>query len=180
MEPTRIPRDPPSPQALLAEFLVFLGAELQLSPNTVAAYRRDLTRLLRDADTLPDRPALVAHLRGLRNDHADTSVVRALAAIRGFFRYLHAERYLATDPADGLLGPKLEQHLPPVLDSDSVERLLACFPGDDPLSRRNTTMLHVLYASGCRVSELLELRPESIVPDLRCLRLSGKGNKQRV
>ena len=172
---------PPSPRSLLAEFLVYLGAELQLSRHTVAAYRRDLTRLLAEQTELPDHTELIAHLRSLRaGGAADASVVRAMAAIRGFFRFLHAEGHVHEDPAVGLIGQRLERRLPPVLGQAAVERLLAAFPDEAPLSRRNTAMLHVLYASGCRVSELVGLRVDGLVGEHRCLRVRGKGNKERL
>lgn len=170
----------PRPQSLLAEFLVYLGAELQLSQNTVAAYRRDLSRLLDEATELPDRRALLEHLGELRATLAPASVLRALAAIRGFYRYLHAEGHLSEDPAEGLLGQKIERRLPPVLSRESIEALLAAWAGDDPLSRRNRCILELFYASGCRASELCSLRVDNLVRDHRCLRLRGKGDKERL
>ena len=104
-----------SSQQLVAEFLVFLGAELQLSRHTVAAYRRDLQRFLKGCQTPPGRPEITAHLRRLRHTHSPASVVRALAAIRGFYRFLVAEGHRPEDPSEGLLGTRLEQKLPPVL-----------------------------------------------------------------
>jgi len=168
------------PQALLGEFLVYLGAELQLSRNTGAAYRRDLDRLLDGAVELPDRGAILRYLRELRGGHASASVVRALAAIRGFFRYLHAEGHSQDDPAEGLLGQRLEQRLPPVLSQAAVEKLLAAFDGDEPLAQRNRTILHTIYASGCRVSEIVGLETHSLVLDHRCLRVLGKGQRERL
>ena len=110
---------------LLAEFLVFLGAELQLSRHTVAAYRRDLRRFLRGHQRPPQRVAITAHLRSLRGTHASASVVRALAAIRGFYRFLYAEGWTTEDISAGLLGTRREQKLPPVLSRRAVESLLA-------------------------------------------------------
>jgi integrase/recombinase XerD len=168
------------PQAMLGEFLVYLGAELQLSKNTVAAYRRDLTRLLDDAETLPGRNAILRHIKELREGHAPASVVRALAAIRGFFRYHHAEGHIPDDPAEGLLGQRLESRLPPVLTEAAVEKLLEAFAGDDLLALRNRAILHTIYASGCRVSEIVGLDTHSLVLDHRCLRVEGKGRRERL
>ena len=168
------------PSALLSEFLVYLGAELQLSQHTVAAYRRDLSRLLADMAELPGRESLLEHLRDLGRTYAPASVVRAMAAIRGFFRYLHAEGHTQSDPTEGLLGRRLERRLPPVLSLESVEALLEAFPGDSPLSRRNRTILHTFYATGCRASEVVGLTAHSLVVDHRCLRVLGKGGKERL
>lgn len=168
------------PTALLSEFLVYLGAELQLSQHTVAAYRRDLTQLLTNRPNLPDREALLDHLRDLGRSHAPASVVRAIAAIRGFFRYLHAEGHAASDPTEGLLGPRLEQRLPPVLTLESVEALLAAFPDDSPLSCRNRSILHTFYSTGCRVGEVVGLTVDSLVVEHNWLRVLGKGGKERL
>lgn len=168
------------PKTLLGEFLVYLGAELQLSQNTLAAYRRDLTRLLAERDELPDRGDILRHLTELRKNYAPATVVRELAAIRGFYRYLHAEGHIETDPAEGLLGQRLEQRLPPVLSERAVNKLLAVFDGEDLLAMRNRTILHTIYSSGCRVSELVGLETHSLVLDHACLRVEGKGKRERL
>lgn len=171
----------PNAQSCLAEFLVYLGVEMQLSQHTVAAYRGDLERLLGDARAaLPDRAALLVHLGKLRQSHAEASVVRALAAIRGFFRFLYAEGRIDQDPAEGLLGQRIEHRLPPVLGPEAVEALLGAFPASTPLARRDTAILCTIYATGCRVSELVGLTPNSVIADHRCLRVHGKGNKERL
>ena len=107
---------------VLAEFLVFLSSELQLSAHTVAAYRRDLSRLLGTESELPDRARILEHIAGLRKSHAPASVARAMAAVRGFFRFLCAESLVETDPTEGLLGARLEQSLPRVLGRKSIEK----------------------------------------------------------
>ncbi len=170
----------PNPQRHLADFLVYLGVELQVSPHTVAAYRRDVSALLRAHETLPERRAIAAHLERLRAGSAPASIARAAAAIRGFYRFLHAEGLCRDDVATGLLGPKLERKLPKVLTRRSVERLLTAVDGDGPLQRRDRAILHVLYATGCRVSEVTALRTTSLVQEHRLLRAFGKGNKERL
>ena len=170
-----------APTQHLADFLVYLGVELQVSPHTVAAYRNDLNRLLRDRRDLPDRAAIDRHLAALLADHAPASIARAAAAIRGFYRFLQAEGLAADDVAEGLLGPKLEQKLPKALTRRSVAHLLDHEPdADDLLGVRDLAILHVLYATGCRVSEVTGLRTHSVVADHRVLRAFGKGGKERL
>lgn len=170
----------PPPLLLLREFLAYLSTELQLARNTVLAYRRDLVRLLAGRRTLPDRAVILRHLAALRGSHAPASVVRAMAAIRGFCRYLHGEGRLEMDPTEGLLGARLERRLPPVLGRRAVEQILEIFPADGGLGLRNRALLHSLYASGCRVSELALLTVRSLIDEHRCLKVSGKGNKERL
>ena len=168
-----------SPQQAMADFLVHLGAELQVSRHTVAAYRNDLERLLRGKKCLPDREEIDRHLGELLASHATASVARAAAAIRGFFRFLQAEGLADGDITEGLLGPKVEQKLPKVLSRKNIARLLDREPTSD-LAVRDLALLHVLYATGCRVSEVLGLRTTSIVTEHRLLRAFGKGNKERL
>jgi integrase/recombinase XerD len=169
-----------SAQQHLADFLVYLGVELQVSAHTVAAYRRDVGDLLVERTGLPDRDAIARHLQLRSRTHAPASVARAAAAIRGFYRFLHAEGLCAEDIATGLLGPRLERKLPRVLGRAAMARLLNATPTDGPLGRRDHAMLHVLYATGCRVSEVIGLRVTSIVEEHRLLRAFGKGNKERL
>ncbi|MEZ5965194.1 MAG: tyrosine recombinase [Planctomycetota bacterium] len=169
-----------APRALCDEFLLYLELELQLSPRTIAAYRIDLERLLGAGAELPDRSAILLQLAHDRQARAPASVVRAMAAWRGFFRYLEAEGHLDEDPTDGLLGLRLERRLPPVLGRRAVERLLAATDPTTLLGQRDTVLLHCLYATGCRVSELCALTPSSYSPEQRFLRLRGKGNKERL
>ena len=168
-----------SPQQAMADFLVHLGAELQVSRHTVAAYRNDLERLLRGHKALPNREQIDQHLGELLSSHASASVARAAAAIRGFYRFLHAEGESHGDVTEGLLGPKLEQKLPKALSRRNIARMLDQEPTTD-LGVRNLALLHVLYATGCRVSEVLGLRTTSVIPEHRLVRAFGKGNKERL
>ena len=168
----------PTHQAL-ADFLVYLGIELQVSPNTTAAYRSDLARFLRGHQEFPTREQIDRHLSSLLQTHAPASIARAAAAIRGFYRFLHAEGLAAADVAEGLLGPKLERKLPKALSRANIARLLD-HAADDDLGRRDQALLHVLYATGCRVSEVIGLSTHSIIAEHRLLRAFGKGNKERL
>jgi integrase/recombinase XerD len=164
----------------LADFLVYLGVELRVSPHTVAAYRADLRPFLAAVETVPDRAAIERHLENLARTHAPASVARAAAAIRGLCRFLAAEGLLAEDPAEGLLGPRIERKLPKALSRTAVQRLLDAAPVGTPLGIRDAALLWAMYATGCRVSEVIGLRPSSIVAEHRLLRAFGKGSKERL
>jgi integrase/recombinase XerD len=164
----------------LNDFLVFLGAELQVSPNTVAAYRNDLRRLLDDCEALPERAQIQRHLTALSRHRQPASVARAAAAIRGFYRFLHAEGLAREDETRGLLGPKLERKLPKALTTSGVGRLLETLDVSQPLGLRDAAILHTMYATGCRVSEAIGLRLTSLIEDHQVLRCFGKGQKERL
>jgi integrase/recombinase XerD len=109
------------------------------------------------------------------------SIARHLAAIRMFFRYLSGEGLLDDDPAKLLDSPKLWRVLPDHLTVEEVEALLQAFPAaGDALEFRNRTMLHLLYASGLRVSELASLKLTDINFESLLLRIRGKGSKERI
>lgn len=165
---------------LLADFLVYLGAELQLSRHTVDAYRRDLGKLIGRERSIPDTARIRNHLRELGRTHAPASVIRAMAAIRGFYRFLHAEGVIKDDPAEGLLGARVEKCLPKALGRANVERLLGAFPSAAPLDLRNRAIFETLYATGCRVAEVVGLTTAGLVEDHGFLRVRGKGNKERL
>ena len=150
----------------IERYLDYLNFERGLSPNTLQAYRRDLSRfvdfaLRRGRDT-PDtvKPddvrAYVLYLseRGL----ASASVRRAQSALRTYFSFLIEERLLEEDPTEGLRSPKVGRTLPTVLASHEIEVLLEAPSEDSPGYWRDRAILEVLYATGIRVSELIGLR----------------------
>jgi site-specific recombinase XerD len=180
--------DRPSPSAgvagHLADFLFHLGVEARLARHTVAAYRRDLTPLLGGRTKLPDRADLLSWLAGLRRDgRADASILRAAAAIRSFYRFLHAEGTIQDDVATGLLGARFEQRLPRLLGRRALLEILEQGGADrsDPgLAVRDRCLLHLLYATGCRVSELVGLTLDGVLEEHRTLRVRGKGDRERI
>lgn len=177
----------------LARYLRQLAIERGLSPNTVAAYRRDLTALLAalaergvtepaglDPETLR---GYVASLRERERPLSASSTARVISSVRGFTRFLVEEGLLARDPAESLAPPKLPQRLPKALSHAQVEALLAATDGDDPVRIRDKALLELLYATGARVSEVVALDVDDLVgengtPEL--IRVIGKGDKQRI
>jgi integrase/recombinase XerD len=118
---------------------------------------------------------------GLRDSGiAFRSIARHITAIRGFFRYLVEEGEIAANPADLLNLPAPGEKLPKYLSERKVDDLLSASEGKKPTSVRDRAMLDVLYASGTRVSELISLRVADYDPNSGTLRITGKGNKQRI
>ena len=173
----------------IRNFVRFMTVERGLSRNTVAAYAGDLASLaefLKSRNIVSwrtaDREILLDYLDMLRDNGMESSTVaRHLASMRMFFRYLAGEELIADDPAKLLDSPKLWRILPDHLSIAEVEALLQVFPADgDALEVRNRTMLHVLYASGLRVSELVSLKLTDINFENFMLRIRGKGSKERI
>ena len=186
-----------SDEATLAEeldrYLRHLAIERGRSPHTLAAYRRDLGRLL-DSLTLAGvedaasitRDHVTAFARALRDGPeplAASSVARMLSSVRGFTKFLVDEGRIPLDPAADLVAPKLPDRLPKALTIRQVETLLAATAGEEPADLRDRALLELLYATGARVSEAVALNVDDLVGETGTtdlIRLFGKGNKQRV
>lgn len=168
-------------------FLDYLAVEKGLAKNSLSAYAIDLRHFghwLADQSLELERVErihLVKYFQSLRTAGISSrSVARALAAIRGMFRFLVAERHLATDPTENVENPKVWTSLPKSLQPEEVEALLAAPPRDTPEGLRDRAMLEILYATGLRVSELIKIRIDEVVMDAGFLRTMGKGSKERI
>ncbi len=168
-------------------FLDYLAVEKGLAKNSLAAYASDLRHFGHwlndggiDLDAV-ERIHIVKYFQSLRASGISArSVARALAAIRGLFRFLVAERHLKKDPTENLENPKLWSNLPKSLQPSEVEALLATPDRSTPDGLRDAAMLELLYATGLRVSELIRVRLDEVVMDAGFLRTIGKGSKERI
>lgn len=172
---------------LIEQFLDAVWMEMGLSANTLAAYRADLTRLAywlvtQNYDLLQVNHELLLTYQNQRLDQGikPRSLARQLSALRHFYRYQVREEQLPVDPAARISTPKLERDLPTVLTENEVERLLGAPKIETTLGMRDRAMLEVLYACGLRVSELVKLKLDQVNLRLGCLRISGKGNRERL
>ena len=124
---------------------------------------------------------IVRYFQALRSAGISArSVARALAAIRGLFRFLVAERHLKHDPTENLENPKLWTTLPKSMQPQEVEALLHAPDRSTAEGLRDAAMLELLYATGLRVSELIHVKIEDLVMDAGFLRTIGKGSKERI
>ena len=150
---------------LIDYYLQCIKIERGLSKNTVQSYARDLTGFLdylgddqREASEVTEKDItdFLADLtqRGMRR----SSQARILSALRGFFRHLHGEKLIETSPTDDVMAPKRGRPLPKVLSFEEIERLLLTPDIATPQGFRDATMLHTMYATGLRVSELVGLK----------------------
>jgi integrase/recombinase XerD len=171
-------------------FLHYLMAECGVSANTLAAYRSDVVKFSRWRKEHAPGPIAKLDIRKLAGyvDYlvqvglAPRSVGRHLASLSTFFRYLVTEGALTENVAKLLVAPAVWDRLPTVLSPSSVDRLLGTPDPAAPLGRRDRAALETLYASGCRASEVVSLRPSdldltSTAARARCV---GKGDKERV
>ena len=183
------PRDVTLPVAV-DRYVRHVSIERGLSPNTVQAYRRDLDAYLASLESHGiDRPESVAtadvsaFVTALRTRPerplTASSLARVLSSVRGFHRFLVEEGYAESDPAVDVSPPKLSIRLPKAITIEQVEALLAATDGDDPRAMRDKAMLELLYATGARVSELVGLDVDDVIEG-DVVRLTGKGNKQRI
>jgi integrase/recombinase XerD len=161
--------------------------ERGLSANTLAAYRADLSALAR---WLAEKQVPI--VRTTRNDllafiawrvekgARPRSTARQLSSFRRFFRYLVRDQGLKEDPTTQIAMPKIGRSLPKSLSEGEVESLLNAPLVTDPLGHRDRTMLEVLYATGLRVTELVNLRHNQVNLNQGVLRIVGKGNRERL
>ena len=171
----------------VSRFLDAVWMERGLSTNTLAAYRADLTALAR---WLNERQTPI--MRTTRADLQDfiayrvhagarpRSTARQLSSFRRFFRYLMREGAIKDDPTAQIAMPKIGRSLPKSLTEEEVESLLGAPVVSDPLGNRDRTMLEVLYATGLRVSELVNLRHGQVNTTQGVIRILGKGNRERL
>jgi len=168
-------------------FLDYLAVEKGLAKNSLSAYQTDLKHFghwlsdqKRELDAV-ERIHIVRYFQALRSSGISArSVARALAAIRGLFRFLVAERHLKSDPTENLENPKLWTTLPKSMQPQEVEALLRAPDRSTAEGLRDAAMLELLYATGLRVSELIHVKIEDLVMDAGFLRTIGKGSKERI
>jgi integrase/recombinase XerD len=158
-----------------------------MSPNTVESYARDLAQLAAFAETQGvavealERQDLETFVRQLMSAGlAPRSVARAVACVRGFYKFLAVEQKRDRSPADDLRPPRAWAALPKFLSLDEVDRLLAQPDTTTPRGLRDKALIEVLYATGLRVSELVALRAGDLNLDEGYLTCIGKGDKQRM
>lgn len=183
--------DPPSVEReageLLDAYLRRFQAERNPSPYTLRNYRTDLEHFFRwlasegVAPLALDRPTFRRYLATLEAaGTARGSVARKVSTIHGFYRRLVEDGVLTRDPLHGVRPPKQGRRLPKVLPTEEVQGLLETPQGDRPAALRDRAILELLYATGLRVSELVGLNVADVDLDDGRLRVTGKGNKQRL
>ncbi len=200
------PRPVDATKSWLERFVVYSAGECHLAENTVAAYRRDLVHFfewlaekggqspffqstLRAVPAKGDCPPFSAlSIRDLADyvgwlharELAPASIARHIVSLKVFFRYLQLEGVMADNLAELLGSQKLWERVPKILSSEQIDRLFAAPGRSDPCWRRDRALLELLYATGCRASELSNLRlPDMHLVESFCI-CRGKGDKERL
>lgn len=164
------------------DYLAVLTAERGLSPNTTAAYRRDLDQYLRFLAGREPAPMLVDEYLGFLSEqnYARSTITRKVAAVRGFHRFELVEGVAVSDPTALIDPPKRGETLPKALTVDETLSLLDSIQPVDPQARRDSALLEFMYATGARVSETVQVELTDLDLIDRVVLLTGKGRKQRL
>jgi integrase/recombinase XerD len=167
-------------------FLAFCRMEKGLSANSLDAYSRDLARFRVFSEPLangglPNAEILRSYLNHLyKRDLSTRSIARHLSAVRSLFHFLVADEKVAVDPTEHLSSPKQWSTIPKFLNRDQIEKLIDAPDCAKASGLRDRAMLQLLYATGIRVTELIQLRLSNLDFRLGAVRVTGKGNKQRI
>ncbi|MBK8953344.1 MAG: site-specific tyrosine recombinase XerD [Chitinophagaceae bacterium] len=170
-------------------FKAYLQLEKSLSDNSVQAYLRDmehLTVFLQETDamktpaeiTLKDLQQFIKYIAQL--SMSDTSQARMISGIKAFYKYCQLEEITTKDPTTLLESPKLKRALPDVLSFEEIENIISQIDLSKPEGGRNKAILETMYSCGLRVSEAVNLRISQLYLDLGFIRVTGKGDKERL
>lgn len=171
--------------AICSDYLDYLRGECHLSDNTIAAYRRDMHRFTswvgeRNLSQIQvgDLSDYVANLH--QQELAPSSISRNIVAIRTFFKFLQLEGLIRENPAELIATQKMWERIPSILTTQQVNDFLNAPRKSDQYCLRDRALLEVLYATGCRASEVCGLRVRDLSLAERYIRCQGKGGKQRL
>lgn len=175
-------------QEALAEYIIYLKIERGLSANTVTSYKRDiekyLTFLMEKKITQLDevsRFEILDFLQTLRQSGAaDNSIIRMVSSLRKFHQYLKRESIVSDDPMQLIDTPKKASTLPKAISPQAVEQLLEAPDTTTPLGVRDRTILELMYATGLRISELVNLKLSDMHLTMGFIQTMGKGEKERI
>lgn len=179
------PKKMDASDSVCADFLTYLKRECHLAKNTIEAYSRDMKQFVAWLDGRKPADVNITELSdfvGYLHDRnlAPASISRNIVAVRMFYKYLQLEGLATENPAELIATQKAWQRMPGVMSPSEVEAFLSAVKKSDTFWERDRAMLEVLYATGCRASEVCSLRVRDLSLGERHLRCHGKGDKQRM
>ncbi len=173
----------------LSDYISYLKLEKSLSDNSIEAYKRDIKMLMsflefRKLDINPDKIEL-QHLRQFISwvnelGMSARTQARVISGIKSFFKYLLIDEKIDRDPTALLEAPKIGRRLPEVLSVQEIDDLINAIDLSKPEGHRNKAIIETLYSCGLRVSELINLRLSDLFFDQGFIKVTGKGNKERL
>jgi integrase/recombinase XerD len=168
---------------IINDYLGYLRVEKKLSENTIQSYQNDLEKYIKHVKkdiTSIKKDDITSYIEYLRKNNMSTrSIARNITSIKGFHKYLIREKITNNNPSEYIDMPKLRKSLPKSLNIEEINKLLD-IELKTPYDYRNKAMLELLYASGLRVSELINLKVHDINLNMAIVRCMGKGNKERI
>lgn len=187
MSSTAVAKGLPEPVQI---FMTYMDVEKRSSMATLRSYEKDLSQF---EEFLITRRNSLAKPEGITSDHiraflaklhaaklAKSTMSRKLSSMRSFFKYMTKHRFIQNDPMVGIRNPKQEMRHPRSLNVDQAVSIMDAHVGDEPADKRDIALAEVLYGSGLRVSEAISLDIYDIDTSSGIIRVSGKGNKERL
>lgn len=172
---------------IIHKYIRYMKLQRNYSGNTLEAYILDINKLLKflkdngicpEEAKLSDIQCFAASLHDI--GISPRSQCRILSGVRAFYKYLYLDGYIKDDPTELLESPKLGDHLPEVLTTEEVDRLEQAIDLSKWEGQRNKAIIEVLFSCGLRVSELVNLKMSALYLDEQFVRITGKGNKERL
>lgn len=174
---------------LLVEYTTYLSSEKMKGQKTIDAYRSDLLNYfyylenvsnIHDikSTTTDDIKKFLSYLKKMK--YSPSSSSRCLSALKSFYKFLVLEKYISSNPCQTISAPKLDKKLPTVLSVEEVMSLLNILKEDTPYNFRNKAMIEVMYGTGLRVSELVNLKLNELHLTNKMISTTGKGSKERI
>ncbi|MBQ6588078.1 MAG: tyrosine-type recombinase/integrase [Butyrivibrio sp.] len=165
-------------EQLIDSFGLYLETVKKASVNTISSYKRDLKRMAlymenRGVTSITDvtEDRLFAYINSMQEEHcATSSIIRSLTSIKAFFRFLLENGNIQDNPAEAIKAPKAGKTMPRIMSAYEIESLLSQEFTDDAIGKRDKAILEIMYATGLRTSELVELELGNIDMSLNCLR----------
>lgn len=175
----------PEVSELINEYLQFQELERGLSSNSLAAYRRDIAAFFKDfnlKESLAIGNREINEFLKRQNDASrkPASIARKISVLRGFYKFLQERDAVKSNPFEGTRAPKLTRYHPDYLSVDEITRILEQPDTQKPKGIRDSAVLEMLYGSGIRISELINLKISSIYDEVGFIKITGKGNKERL
>ncbi len=174
-------------KTIFQRYIQYLKLEKSLSSNTLSAYSDDLMKLLSflNENHTDYRSVTVDLLDSFLATLSDIGIhprsqARILSGIRSFYHFLFIEKEIDHDPTELIETPKIGRHLPQILSTEEIDRLINCIDLSTSEGQRNRTILEILYSCGLRVSELCDLKMSGLYLNEGFIRVLGKGNKERL